>query len=94
MSPLRRHRDLAQSAVGRAQEPLNKVGIGVAKKGRIVGTAVLAGQEWTFEVDPKDRGISPGLGRRDVNLGDQIVEGSRDQREQLTSSAVLAMESP
>jgi hypothetical protein len=59
-----------------------------------VGTAVLAGQEWALEVDPKDRRVSPGLGRRDANLGDQNVGGGRDQREQLTSSAVLAMESP
>jgi fructoselysine-6-P-deglycase FrlB-like protein len=94
VSPFRRHRHLAQGAVGRVQKPLNQVGIGVAKKGRIVGTAVLAGQEWALEVDPKDRRVSPGLGRRDANLGDQNVGGGRDQREQLTSSAVLAVESP
>ena len=38
--------------------------------------------------------VSPGLGRRDMNLGDQIVGGSGDQREELTSGAVLAVESP
>ena len=43
MSPLRRHRDLAQSAVGRGQKPLNQVRIGIAKEGRIVGPAILTG---------------------------------------------------
>ena len=61
--PARRHRDLAQSAVGRDQKPLNQVGIGIAKKGRIVCPAVLAGEEWALEVDPKDCRVSPGLGR-------------------------------
>ena len=73
VSPLRRHRDLAQSAVGRAQQLLNQVRIGVAKQRRIVRPAILAGQKWALEVDPEDRGVSPGLGRRDLNLGDQIV---------------------
>lgn len=44
-------------------------------------------------MDSKNRGISPRLGRRDMNLGDQDVGGSRDQREQLTSCAMLAVES-
>src|SRR4029453_5827958 len=94
MSPLRRHRDLAQGAVGRGQKPRNQVGVGVPKQGRIVRPAVLTGQEWTLEVDPEDRWVSLCLGRRDLNLGDQNVRGSRDQREQLTSSAVLTVESP
>ena len=38
--------------------------------------------------------VAPGLGRCDMNLGDQIVGGSGDQREELTSGAVLAVESP
>jgi hypothetical protein len=85
---------LAQSAVGRTQEPLNKVRIGGAEKGRIVRAAVLAGQEWALEVDPKDGGISPSLDHSYLDLRDQIVERSRDQGEQLTSSAVHAVELP
>jgi hypothetical protein len=63
---LRRHCDLAQSAVGRAQQPFNQLGIGVAKKGRIVRAAILASQERTLEVDSEDRRVSPDLGRRKV----------------------------
>ena len=59
-----------------------------------MGPAVLAGQEWALEVDPKDGGISPSLGRSYLDLRDQIVERSRDQGEQLTSSAVAAVETP
>jgi hypothetical protein len=92
--PLWRHRDLAQSTVGRAQEPLDKVRIGGAEKGRIVRAAVLAGQEWALEMDTKDGGISPSLGRSYLDLGDQSLGGGRDQGEQLTSSAVQAVESP
>ena len=79
VSTLRRHRDLAQSAVGRAQERFNQVRIGVAEKHRIVRTAILASQERTLEVDPKDRGVSPNLGGREVNVGDQILRRSSDQ---------------
>ena len=35
--------------------------------------AVLASQERTLQVDPKDRGVSPGFGCRDLNLRDQNV---------------------
>jgi hypothetical protein len=63
---LRRHCDLAQSAVGRAQQPFNQLGIGVAKKGRIVRAAILVSQERTLEVDSEDRRVSPDLGRRKV----------------------------
>ena len=42
VSTPRRHRDLAQRAVGFAQEPLNEVRIGVAEKDRIVRSAILA----------------------------------------------------
>jgi len=85
---------LAHSAVGRAQEALDQVGIGVAKKGGIMRPMVVAGQERALEVDPKDRRVSPDLRGRHLKLGDQNVRGGGDQREQLTSSAVLPMESP
>jgi hypothetical protein len=70
---LRRHRDLTQCAVGRTKQPLNQVGIRIAKQGRIVRSAVLAGEKWTLKVDPQDRRISASLGRRDVNLGNQNI---------------------
>ena len=56
VSPLGRHRDLAQSAVARDQKPLDQVRIRIAKEGRIVCPAVLAGEEWALEVDPEDCG--------------------------------------
>jgi hypothetical protein len=64
---------LTQCAVGRTKQPLNQVGIRIAKQGRIVRSAVLAGEKWTLKVDPQDRRISASLGRRDVNLGNQNI---------------------
>jgi hypothetical protein len=91
---LRSHCDLTHGDVGRTQEPFDEVGIGVAKKVGIVCSAVLAGKERALEVEPKNRGVSPGLRRRNMKLGDQNVGRSRDQRKQLTSNAMLAVEPP
>ena len=44
-------------------------------------------------MNSEDRRVLPDLGCHDTNLGDQSVGGSCDQREQLTSGAVLAVES-
>ena len=52
LTPLRRHRDLAQSAVRRAEEALDQVRIRVAKKGGIMRTMVVAGQKRALKVDP------------------------------------------
>jgi hypothetical protein len=55
---------------------------------------VVASQERALEVDPKDRRVSPGLLRRHTKLGDQDVGRGGDQREQLASNPMPAMESP
>src|SRR5215217_1710307 len=57
-------------------------------------TMVVAGQERALKVDPQDRRVLPRLGRRDLNLGRQNVGGRGDQRKQLASNPVPAMESP
>jgi len=91
---LRSHRDLTHRGGGSVQQSFDEVGIGVAKKVGIVGSAVLAGEERALEVDSQNRGVAPALSRRDTNLGNENAWRSRDQREQLTSNAVLAVQPP